>query len=1251
MDHIATGSFPGEGVSHRLPQRRSATQSAQSAAGRDEDGRWTRSSFDNQRVGDPKLVGVPALVSPNYPPLFLRDDRPEECPPCFDCHLQAFPCVHFSTCSDLNGKCVCGAGFGGDDCSTPLCDSLADGNNRHQKPGNEQYCSCKDGWIGNNCNVCRADHVCDSMIIGGQNGTCYSSSLLVSQNYMQCQVTNEGVVKNLKSAELTHSCNRKDGTCEFQFWVQGTESFYCAMTDCAFSGEQFVDKNVTLMACEHARCQCIPGRILCGQPGSIDLTDWMTDPEDGPTGPTTYTCTEVDGDGGNYTCKFEEPHMNDLISLISTEPYFTLSCVSGECLHVTQVPGYTRPAAPTAFTPLLITIMIVIGLGIVGAIVFTIRFFKSRSEMEMFDDGRVVVGDGGDEEIRLVDEDAGRRALMAGFIPRALMFRDISYTIYSKKSAANEPSSLASVLPTSLFGRARTAPEADTENAPLLEGGGATEVDAASEATPARETDRRKRIKVLESVHGYVKPGQVMAIMGGSGAGKTTFLDILARKSKTGKIRGEILVNGRTMSADEYKSIIGYVDQEDTLMGTLTVYETVMYSALLRLPRSMSYEAKKRRVQETMQELGIVHIANRRIGVAGSRGISGGEKRRVSIACELVTSPSILFLDEPTSGLDSYNAFNVIECLVSLARQYKRTVIFTIHQPRSNIYALFDQLVLLAKGKMIYSGPAQDAAIDHFSSMGYNCPLGFNLADYLVDLTMHVTGTSDTPSSGDGGTPERGALGSIRSEQEERLYTPHVAASRLRPAPSPLMDPLGATQFENDGETDDTATAPPRDAPNSPSSSRPSGFGGRSPTGGQSQSRVRSPPKPSPNGSLSRATGAESPSDGAASSSAQPPPFTTDSEPDLSQMSDVDHLETLAGGYDRSSAAAEIRQEITAAIEAAEEEDEREFNARQNLPRGSASRRSLSVSSFASTRSNRGGSGTAGSVGDVSDTRRATPWTQFQILSGRTFKNLYRNPSLLLTHYLISVIVAVMCGLLFWKVNNDIGGFQNRMGLFFLYARCLVFGFLANGLRSQMCVCGLIFIRERANRYYHPITYFTSKILFDMIPLRVVPPVILGLILYPLVGLRSESFQFLFKFLYVLVLFNMTAASCCMALSLVLSDASVATLVATLVMLFEMLFGGLLLNKGSVPPAFRWMQDTSFFNCALEALVVNEVYGLSLYENKFGLQIDVPGAVILQTFGFEYRNYWVDARMLWIMCTLFLTIGFLWLQFRVKERR
>ena len=119
---------------------------------------------------------------------------------------------------------------------------------------------------------------------------------------------------------------------------------------------------------------------------------------------------------------------------------------------------------------------------------------------------------------------------------------------------------------------------------------------------------------------------------------------------------------------------------------------------------------------------------------SGHRTISGGEKRRVSIACELVTSPSILFLDEPTSGLDAYNAYNVVDSLVSLAKNYNRTVIFTIHQPRSNIVSLFDRLVVLGAGKRggetVYSGDVRKCAA-YFESVGLGCPPGFNIADYL----------------------------------------------------------------------------------------------------------------------------------------------------------------------------------------------------------------------------------------------------------------------------------------------------------------------------------------------------------------------------------------------------------------------------------------------------------------------------------------------------------------------------------------
>lgn len=392
-----------------------------------------------------------------------------------------------------------------------------------------------------------------------------------------------------------------------------------------------------------------------------------------------------------------------------------LRCEFGECLSSLSIPD-EEAELPAPLYPSTLSVVLMLGsaallLAVVFGGVLIARKQQEKQKYESLEWYRQngIDYDGGDGDL---EEDMRKKLMMAGHVPMNLQFANLSYVVDLNKRSGN-----GSIFPkiASLFGR-----RASNLSATGTEG-----------TSNTNEGSDSSRLVVLEGVHGNIRPGEVLAIMGGSGAGKTTFLDILARKNKTGTVMGDIFINGKKMSDGDYKKIIGYVDQEDCLMDTLTVYEAILYSALLRLPTDMPLRAKKFRVQETMMELGISAIANRKIGKEGNRGISGGEKRRVSIACELVTSPSILFLDEPTSGLDSFNAYNVVESLVSLARYYQRTIITTIHQPRSNIYALFDQLILLAKGRLVYSGPAQKEALDHFAKLGFHCPLGFNTADYL----------------------------------------------------------------------------------------------------------------------------------------------------------------------------------------------------------------------------------------------------------------------------------------------------------------------------------------------------------------------------------------------------------------------------------------------------------------------------------------------------------------------------------------
>ncbi|KAF8009229.1 hypothetical protein BT93_J0272 [Corymbia citriodora subsp. variegata] len=220
-----------------------------------------------------------------------------------------------------------------------------------------------------------------------------------------------------------------------------------------------------------------------------------------------------------------------------------------------------------------------------------------------------------------------------------------------------------------------------------------------------------------------------MAIMGPSGSGKSTLLDSLAgRLSRNVIMTGNVLLDGKKKRL-EY-GVAAYVTQEDVLLGTLTVRETIKYSALLRLPTTLSKDEVNSIVEGTIIEMGLQDCADRVIGNWHLRGISGGEKKRLSIALEILTRPHLLFLDEPTSGLDSASAFFVVQTLRNVALD-GRTVISSIHQPSSEVFALFDDLYLLSGGETVYFGEAK-MAVEFFSEAGFPCPRKRNPSDHFL---------------------------------------------------------------------------------------------------------------------------------------------------------------------------------------------------------------------------------------------------------------------------------------------------------------------------------------------------------------------------------------------------------------------------------------------------------------------------------------------------------------------------------------
>ncbi|XP_049394389.1 ABC transporter G family member 11-like [Solanum stenotomum] len=234
---------------------------------------------------------------------------------------------------------------------------------------------------------------------------------------------------------------------------------------------------------------------------------------------------------------------------------------------------------------------------------------------------------------------------------------------------------------------------------------------------------------VLEGLTGYAEPGTFTALMGPSGSGKSTLLDALSgRLASNAFLSGRVLLNGR--KANLSFGTAAYVTQDDTLIGTLTVRETISYSARLRLPDRMPWSEKRTLIESTIIEMGLQDCADTVIGNWHLRGISGGEKRRVSIALEILMRPRLLFLDEPTSGLDSASAFFVTQTLRGLSRD-GRTVIASIHQPSSEVFELFDRLYLLSGGKTVYFGQASEA-YEFFAQAGFPCPALRNPSDHFL---------------------------------------------------------------------------------------------------------------------------------------------------------------------------------------------------------------------------------------------------------------------------------------------------------------------------------------------------------------------------------------------------------------------------------------------------------------------------------------------------------------------------------------
>uniref|UniRef100_A0A6N2MDE3 ABC transporter domain-containing protein n=2 Tax=Salix viminalis TaxID=40686 RepID=A0A6N2MDE3_SALVM len=261
-------------------------------------------------------------------------------------------------------------------------------------------------------------------------------------------------------------------------------------------------------------------------------------------------------------------------------------------------------------------------------------------------------------------------------------------------------------------------------------------------ADPSPGSSETASTKVLlNDISGEAREGEIMAVLGASGSGKSTLIDALADRIAKESLKGSVTLNGEVLESRLLKVISAYVMQDDLLFPMLTVEETLMFSAEFRLPRSLSRSKKKARVQALIDQLGLRNAANTVIGDEGHRGVSGGERRRVSIGIDIVHDPILLFLDEPTSGLDSTSAFMVVKVLQRIARSGS-IVMLSVHQPSYRILTLLDRLIFLSHGQTVFGG-SPGSLPEFFGQFGHPIPENENRTEFALDLIRELEESPD----------------------------------------------------------------------------------------------------------------------------------------------------------------------------------------------------------------------------------------------------------------------------------------------------------------------------------------------------------------------------------------------------------------------------------------------------------------------------------------------------------------------------
>ncbi|KAJ3452312.1 abc transporter g family member [Anaeramoeba flamelloides] len=731
---------------------------------------------------------------------------------------------------------------------------------------------------------------------------------------------------------------------------------------------------------------------------------------------------------------------------------------------------------------------------------------------------------------------------------------------------------------------------------------------------------------ILENINLNINSGEFVCILGPSGAGKTTLLNALSNRVHYGDLEGNIYYGGQKLSKNGERAF-AFVTQEDLMLPSLTPRETLEYAGRFLMSGETTKEERDDRVAEILRMLRLNKCADTLIGGFGKkRGISGGERKRVNIGMSLVKDPQILFVDEPTSGLDSGTAVTVISVLKSLSQQ-GLTILCTIHQPRKQIFDMFDRLILLSSGKLVYYGPTQRSE-EYFQQYGLQCPKGENIADWLIDLIE---------------------VKNVKQHKFLKEFQKHKKKKKKKTRKGSMLKTKYQNQIiPNKGRRKKKGKNTRKKKRNhhkrkKNSKEKKSKTQTKTKITKKSKSKGAHHKKKSNKNNKHNSTNSEASEASESSESSESSETSTTTE--MSESISDNDKELVLFKLTETSEESDFDFE---SITTGRSRNSNTKNTKQKKKKGKKQRKiqtdsvgthkfldflvsQYKKSSFCQKYAKSDGDKTYEISKPV---KTAKEFSKLKALISRGFKTTIREKSKII-RVVQSVIVALFVGFVFFDVPSTQDGIRDRMGLLF-------FALISNTMLSLISVLfvlpkeKIIFLKESQDRAYSTKSFYLSKVIVDT-PFEVLSPILFTLVLYWTAGLKSNVDTFFIFMLCVIIVGNI-GSSLGFFLSAGSRTPETALSIAPATLIPILMFAGFVVDLESIPSALSWIQYLDPVSFGLGALVKNEFTDLefSCLDKEIiqGICPLTKGEDILKYYNYE------DISIFWniIFMALFIPI-------------